>query len=475
MSIKLEDYEDFLKDAAPEIRDVLDSTFQEASRVMSPAGLQIYMDGAKSLCNLGRGSDVVISYIQEMPLVAKECGEDVIGDCLTAAMKLSSMTSAEVVSLLFASMPTAARNLGDAELFRGYLTLIHQLASTASRGVRPMLNHIDDLLSKLTLSGLRRWANFGAQAYRRDFNNLTAYFNLESADSRAMLQKERRGILFIKTQRKLNFYLRALWGRDFFLRPTGADFADFRPYIEHRIFHLPDALDDYGDIAGLEVYRATAAHMASHMVYSSEPISAEGLSPAQMFFIGLVEDARIEYKAVREFPGLKKLWRRMMEEADGEGEKVEHPSMPILVHLSLMLLDDSIASDDEELNKFAKSFHEGIEENQDNNKFCWNLGLDIFNLFAKRKEVPSLRILERIDIPYRDDNRYVWEFEEFTGDVEFDYVPASQQQVRREVSALMMAHEVDCELAGDDAQEIWTNKDVMRFYEDNLTDTANEL
>ena len=88
---------------------------------MSPTGLQVYMDGAKSLFNLGRGSGLVISYLQEMPLVAKECGEDVVGDRLTAAMKLSSMTSAEVVALLFGSMPTAARNLGDAELFRGYL------------------------------------------------------------------------------------------------------------------------------------------------------------------------------------------------------------------------------------------------------------------------------------------------------------------------------------------------------------------
>ncbi|MDQ6978264.1 MAG: VWA domain-containing protein, partial [Ghiorsea sp.] len=285
--IKLEDYQDTLQDVAPEIKDVLQSTFQEASRVMSPVGLQTYLDGAKTLINLGRGNDVVISYLQEMPLVAKECGEDVIDDCLSAAMKLSSMTSGAVVSLLFASMPTAARNLGDAELFRGYLTLIHQLASTASRGVKPMLNHIDELLSKLTLSGLRRWSTFGAQAYRRDFNNLTAYFNLESADSRAVLQKERSGILLVKTQRKLNFYLRALWGRDFFLRPTGADFADFRPFIEHRVLHLPDALDDIADIAGLEVYRATAAHMASHMMYSTAPISAEQLSPAQMFFIGL--------------------------------------------------------------------------------------------------------------------------------------------------------------------------------------------
>ncbi len=476
MSIKLEHYEDFLTDAAPEIRDVLNSTFQEASRVMSPTGLQEYMEGAKSLCNLGRGTGVVISYLQNMPLVAKECGEDVIGDCLTAAMKLSSMTSGEVVALLFGSMPTAARNLGDAELFRGYLTLIHQLASTASRGVRPMLNHIDELLSKLTLSGLRRWSQFGAQAYRRDFDNLTAYFNLESADSRAVLQKERRGILFIKTQRKLNFYLRALWGRDFFLRPTGADFADFRPFIEHRILHLPDAVDDCGGVSGLELYRATAAHMAAHMVYSSAPISAEGLSPAQMFFIGLVEDARIEYKAISEFPGLKKLWRSLMEaDAKDSDSKTEHPTMLLLELFSRMLLDAKATSDDDELNALAHKFHEGIEENQDNNNFCWHLGLDIFNLFSSRKEVPSLRILERIDIPYRDDNRYVWEFEEFTWEVEHEYVPASERQVRRQVSVIEMANEVDCELAGDDAQEIWTCSTEVRPYEDDLTDKTKSF
>ncbi|MBL7003097.1 MAG: nitric oxide reductase activation protein NorD [Gammaproteobacteria bacterium] len=472
MSIKLEDYEDFLADAAPEIRDVLDSTFLEASRVMSPTGLQEYMDGARSLCNLGRGSGVVTSYLQEMPLVAKECGEDVVGDCLTAAMKLSSMTSGEVVALLFSSMPSAARNLGDAELFRGYLTLIHQLASTASRGVRPMLNHIDELLGKLTLSGLRRWCNFGAQAYRRDFNNLTAYFNLESADSKAMLQKERRGILFVKTQRKLNFYLRALWGRDFFLRPTGADFADFRPFIEHRILHLPDALDDVGPdehkIAGLELYRATAGHMASHMMYSTAPISAEGLSPAQMFFIGMVEDARIEYKAGNDFPGLRRLWRSLIV-LKGE-EKVEHQTMPLLQELALALLDPTVNLDDADLDAIVKKFHAEIEEKQDDNQLSWHIGLEVFNILSQRKEVPSLRILERIDIPYRDDNRYVWEFEEFDADVEFEYVPASQRQVRKTVSVIEMANEVDCELAGDDAQEIWTCETNMRPYEDDLTD-----
>ena len=471
MSIKLEDYDEALRDAAPEVRSVLEATFQEASRVMSPAGLEEYLDGAKALSNLGRGSGVVTTYLQEIPLVAKECGEDIISDCLTGAMKLSSMTSGEVIELFFNSMPAAARRLGDAELFRGYLTLIHQLASTASRGVRPMLNHIDDLLSKLTLSGLRRWCNFGAQAYRRDYDNLTAYFNLESKDSLAMLQKERRGILFVKTQRKLNFYLRALWGRDFFLRPTGADFADFRPYIETHVLHMPDAVDNIGDIPGLEVYRATAAHMAAHMSYTPAAISAEELSPAQMSFIGLLEDARIEYRAIQEFPGLKKLWRSLLSLSYEQAP--EHPAMLTLEKVALMLLDASVRCEFSELNEFADRFHEQINEHQDDTRFSWHMGLELFNYFSARKEVPSLRILERIRIPYRDDNRFVWEFEELTWNVDNEYVPASQRQVRRQVSVMEMANEVDCELAGDDAQEIWTCSTEMYPYEDDLGNTKS--
>ncbi|WP_308873059.1 hypothetical protein [Thiothrix subterranea] len=161
MAIHLEEYREFLEKITPRVRDVLDGSYQEATRVMSPAGLLDYLDGAKAIQKLGRGEDLLITYLQEMPLVAKECGEDIIPDVVTSAMKLSSMVSGEVITLMISSLPTASRHLGDAELVRGYLTFIHQFSSTAARGLRPMLNHMDELLSKLTLSGLRRWANFG--------------------------------------------------------------------------------------------------------------------------------------------------------------------------------------------------------------------------------------------------------------------------------------------------------------------------
>ncbi len=465
MTVNLQDYAACLEKAAPEVADTLEATFHDAARVMSPAGLHDYMEGAKGLCNLGRGHDVVLSFLEEMPAVVQECGEDVIRDCIEAAMKLSSMTSAQVIALLFASLPTAARRLGDPELLRGYLTLVHQLSAKASRGLRPMLGNIDPLLSMLTLSGLRRWANFGADAYRRDLNNLVKYFSLESADSKKMLQKERRGTLFVDTQRKLNFYLRALWGRDFFLRPAAADHTGFRPYCENHILHLPDAVDDIGSISGLELYRAQAAHLAAHQSYTNNAIPGESLSPAQMFFIGLIEDARVEYQAAQEFPGLKKLWGRLL--AIGHEGATEHPTVPLLERFARCLNDATMRTGDAELDRIAAGFHADIDARRHDNRLSVEFGMELFRLLADRKEVPSLRILESIRMPHRDDNRIVWAYESLDWEaLGTDYVPAWQRQVRKYVSAVEMANEVDCELAGDDAQEVWVCSSTFMPYED---------
>lgn len=465
MTVTLEDYRACFAKAPPELFDTVETCFHEAARVMSPQGLQDYMEGAKGLCNLGRGHDLVLSYLEEMPAVVKECGEDVIRDCINAAMKLSSMTSGEVIALLFASLPTAARRLGDPELLRGYLTLVHQLSAKAARGLRPMLGNIDELLSKLTLSGLKRWANFGADAYRRDLPNLQKYFALESADSRKMLQQERRGTLFIDAQRKLNFYLRALWGRDFFLRPTAADYEGYKPYIEHHVMHLPDAVDPVAEVSGYDLYRAMAAHQAAHMQYTRAPISAEALSPAQMVFIGLVEDARVEYLAARDFPGLAKLWARLL--GVTYEQDPEHPTVTALERAAEALATPGVATGDADLDAVIGKFHAALPERADDNRMSWDLGLEMFHVFAGRRDVPSLRILNAVRIPYRDDNRFVWEFEEFDWDSHgAEYIPASQRQVRKYVSVMEMAHEVDTELAGDDAQEVWICEDNFMPYED---------
>ena len=471
MTINIDDYREVLERAEPRVRDTLEASFHEAARVMSPAGLHHYLEGARALMDLGRGGDLVVSYLQEMPAVVKEVGEEVIGDCVTAAMRLASLVSGEIISLLFSSLPAVARRLSDAELVRGYLGFIHQLASKAPRGLRPMLAHVDELFSKLTLGGFRRWANWGAQAHARDFDAQVRYFNLESADSLAVLQKERRGTLFVDNQRRLNFYLRALWGRDFFMRPTSGDYESregLRPFIERRVIHLPDAYDDFGSVGGKELYRAAAAHAAAHLVYTVMPLSAEALSPTQMFLMGLIEDARVEYLAVRDFPGLQGLWRGILSEACHRDEGKD-PTVARLERLALGLLDPAVRDDDAVVAETSRDFWTQIGERAEDPQLAWDLGMALFHRLGA---LPSLRILETLGIPYRDDNRYLWAFDEEEW-AQAEYIPASQRQVRKTVSVMEMVNELDCELAGDDAQEIWRLE--TPFYLDQEGCTINEL
>ena len=449
----------------------IESAYEEAARILSPRGLANYLEGVKAMCSLGRGEDLIITYIQEVPAVAKEVGEDVLPDVVQSLMKLSSHTSGTVLTLLLQNMPLAAQRMGDAEVFRAYLKLIHQLAGKAPRGLRPMMENLDELLSKLTLGGLRRWSMWGAQAHQRDLDGQISFFGLKSESSKSVLQKERRGTLFVDTQRKLNFYLRALWGRAFFMRPTSGDFETrqgLQPFIEDWFLHLPDAFDTYHGISGVEIYRAATAHCAAHLVYTKQNISAEQLSPVQMRCIDIFEDARIEYLATQDFPGLAKLWRSFFTNERGENEEriKLHSAMDVLVRMARALIDDDYVDTDDELNRQAATFKIQLAENADNSQISWDAGIEFYHLLT-RDGVPSLRSCSDFPIPYRDDNRYIWDFDEITfREQGSDYIPASQGQVRRNVGVMEFINEVDCETAGDDAQEIWVLNTELFPYED---------
>lgn len=472
MSVDFSEYVACLNQADQEHVQALESSYHEAARVMSPNGLKNYLEGMRAMCTMGRGHDLVLTYVQEMPSVAKEVGEDIIPDIVHALMKLASHTSGSVISLMMSNMPLVARRLGDADVLRGYLTLLHNLAGKAPRGLRPMMEVLDELLSKLTLGGLRRWALWGAQAHARDLDGQMAYFGLKTDASRSILQKERRGTLFVDNQRKLNFYLRALWARAFFMRPTSGDYESregLKPFIENFQVHLPDAFDSFHGISGIEIYRAAAAHCAAHMVYTTDPISAEQLSQAQMLFISLFEDARVEYLAIKDFPGLKKLWLSFFTAPPTtEDEPVDvHETMDLMMRMARALLDENYRDELDYIHNLARDFRQKLDANPADNRAAWLAGIEFYNLIVQHAAIPSVRILESMPIPYRDDNRYIWAFSENMFVAEgVDYLPASQQQVRKYVSAVEMANEVDCELAGDDAQEIWVCATELFPYED---------
>ncbi|MHB1300386.1 MAG: VWA domain-containing protein [Burkholderiales bacterium] len=473
MSIKLEDYAELLEDLSQHSRDALNVSWHDATKVFSPRGLDNYLKGVSAIRGLGRGDSLVETWIQEAPRVAKEVGEDVVGELATASLVLASKTSGSVIELLLATAPTAARRLGDAQLFINYLQFINTLIAQAPRGVRPMLDNLETLFQHLTLGGLRRWALWGAHAHRTNYEEQIRYFGLDSKESLAMLQKERKGTLLVDVQRRINMYLRALWARDFFMRPTSGDFESregYKPYIEDYLLHLPDAYDDFAvegqePVSGLELYRATAAHCAAHVVETKLPLSAEALNPMQMAVISVIEDARVEALSIRRFPGLKQLWSRLHLATPDMNASVGD----YLNRLARALLDENYRDDDPWVAE-GRVLFASAQDRLGSNQISWEIGVQLAHSLSRR-QIPYNPRTDVLAAPYRDDNRYFWEFEEFDFERAASAGYDTIKQVRKYVNVMEMANEIDVETAGDDAEEIWVLGTELYPYE-NIGDES---
>ncbi len=476
MAVQLVDYPELLEDLGDHAKEVLEANWHEAARVFTSRGLEAYLQGASSLKALGRGSDLVAAFVESAPQVAREIGEQAVFEMLSTAIRMYSKTSAQVLSLFFASGPVVARRLGEIELFRGYLLLIDQLLAQAPQGVRPMLGKIDVLLDQMTLGGLRRWAMWGVSAYRNDFAAQADFFGLASAQAQAVMQKERRGVLFIDIQRRLVMYLRALWGRDFFLRPTSGDFETregYRPYIEDYFIYVPDAYDDWENAQGertaaLELFRAAAAHASAHVVLSRFDARFELAPAAQRPWIGLLEDAWVERRAIGKFPGLYPLWRQLATVQASVDRGAEPDLAEVLARAARALLDADYEDEHPLVARVREAFARLPEDDGDRYTPIVEAAVEL----AAQAEAEGLRYTPAVEtslIPYRDDNRYLWTppASASLGDP----LAGGQPQVRKYVSIMEMINTVDVENAGDDAQEVWVLS--TEFYEDDGV-TLNE-
>ncbi|NIC43099.1 nitric oxide reductase activation protein NorD, partial [Aquabacterium sp. A08] len=473
MSAHLHDRAAWIEPLEPALRQRLEHGWAEAAKVLSARGLDHYVKGAAALQGLGRGEALVHAWLDSVPQVAREVGEDAVGELATTALALASKTSGAVIERVLATAPTAARRLADGALFGQYLQFLNTLVAQAPRGLRPMLDQLDTLLGQLTLGGLRRWATWGAQAHRTHHVEQIAYFGLQSKEALAMLQQERKGTLLVDVQRRLNMYLRALWGRDFFMRPTAGDFesrAGYRPFIEDHVIHLPDAYDavagNAGAVDATQLYRAAAAHAAAHLVYTRRPISGESLSPWQRALIGLVEDARVEALAQARFPGLRALWAPL-HTAPATQQATAGDWMG---RLARALLDPAHEDAHPWIAQGRALWAEALPRLQadpHDHTVSWEIGVQLAHRYSELTQGPAFQ--PRTDgqtAPYRDDNRYFWAFDGFDFERGLAAGDAPPRQVRKQVDLMAFVNELEVEGAGDDAQEIWVLGTELFPYED---------
>lgn len=451
------DHAGLVQELPPALHPALAATLPDARRRLSPRGLDTWLRGVGGLHRLGRGEALVLAWIEAAPQLARDLGEDILAEFASACAGFASRTSGAVIERIIATAPIAARRLGDATLFRSFLRFLEHLLARAPRGIRPMLEHLGELLDVLTLGGLRRWADWGAEAHRTDYPELARYFGLESAESRAVLKRERKGLLFIDVQRRLGMYLRALWGRDFVMAPTAGDFdsrAGLQPYIEGFTLFLPDALDDWAGMPALDLYRAQIAHLAAHLAALEQAHQGEGLNALQMTCIGLIEDARAEALAIARLPRLQALWAGFhAQTGDGVAGQFDRIARALLT-----------GEAEDALSDWALAGFRAIS--LQDAQAARHLGLALAD---RLRDQPFSAWRDRPSCPYRCDNRILWEYEA----LEFDSIAAAPAQTRKYVSVTEMVNEVEVETAGEDAQEIWVQANEL-FDDDGISFNERE-
>jgi nitric oxide reductase NorD protein len=406
-------------------QSVFGECFAHAQRLLTPVGADAYVDGANSICKMGRGEEPVLAFLEEMPLVAKQLGCEVIADVVEFTKKLARTPNSRAIAPFLQSLAAAARHLESRELFGEYLQLVWQImqrtspkvhgidAMYASECLPEFLNSAPFLLGQISLGGLKNWADYGVKGYPNDPARQRDYFMLQSADSRAIMQRERRGTLLTDHERRLDLYLRGLWQGEAIFRPYSLAFDQLRkpvPYLDDNGIHLPDVYEDTSGIRGIDRYRALLAHLSAHRRWT-EPLMADNFSPFQRIAIEAFEDSRVEWLALQEYPGLRKLWCAL----HPAPKEIEHQAgvsyiRHRLAMLSRALLDPEHGYRNPDILRYAEKFHALMAAGNTATRDMVDLGVHFISQTRKPSDSSPRVYFDDTEIGYRDDNRLMWRF-----------------------------------------------------------------
>ena len=472
----------------PQVDAVFESCMVEASRVLTPEGMEAYLQYARFLGKMGRGVEPLLMFLAEWPAVARTLGEDALPAISATIHTLWKSPNGKAINPFLQSLPAVARRLPAREPFQRYLSLgldfmerttgsIHGHHKTfASPGLPLFFEQAPHLLGQLSIAGLERWVEYGIRNHPNHPERQREYFSLQSADARAVLQRERRGTLLADHNRVLDLYLQALWTEEALLvpftvhtdtqtpattpegeAPTGMP-GQVQPYFDDAGMRLPDVYGDRAGVRGIDRYRAALAHMVGHRRWS-QPQVADNWSPFQRLAVETFEDARIDLLLMRTYPGLRRtLLALHPRPVQGACNDQTHSCLRHrLAMVSRAILDADHGYTDPDVLLFAERVHQSMQV-EAGKKYPMIAGdgrvppdvaptgmsstqamaaLALSFVARTRRQSDQLPKVWFTDteVDYRDDNRHLWIYIE-EGDEESSFDQARRSQDSPETNGL---------------------------------------
>jgi nitric oxide reductase NorD protein len=438
-----------------QVQDVFEECMTEALKTLSPEGVPAYLDAARFLGGMGRGAEPILIFLQEWPGIALVLGDDSLPAIMEAIRRMWRSPNGRAIVPFLQTLPAVARRLKTCEQMEAYLALaldfmerttgsVHGIQTTfPSPGLPDFFHRAPYLVSQLSLQGLRNWVQYGIRYYHDHPERQRDFFSLQSADSRAMLQRERHGTLLADHERQLDMYLRGLWRDHDYFVPYSLNFDELRkpvPYFDQLGIRLPDVYDDLHGVAGIDRYRAVLAHIAAHRRWS-RPIFADNFSPFQRIAVEIFEDSRVEHLAMREYPGLRRLFQALHPVPDENAcdPATESAIRHRLAMVSRAMLDQEHPYRNPFVIEFAQRFHALMQVDESSTEAMAELAV-LFIARTRRQSDQSPRMyFKDTEVGYRDDNRHLWKFHELSDDEEM-FEEHRQASDEGEIQALPPRH-----------------------------------
>ncbi|MDD5003713.1 MAG: VWA domain-containing protein [Acidithiobacillus sp.] len=426
----------------PRVGEVFSDCIAKASARLGPAGVSAYVDAARVLCKLGRGEEPVLIFLEEWPDVGAALGDGTLEMVMQMVQFMQRTPNGNAIGGFLQTLAPVSRTLLSREQLGHYLNTLRDMMERTigsihghhqthpSPGLPELLRQAPTLLQSLTVDGLRNWVDYGVRNYLHHPERQKDFFSLQSADSRAVLQRERHGTLLADVERKLDLYLRGLWQDSEVLVPYSTAFATLRtpqPYYDALGMRLPDVLDDLPGVSALDHYRAILAHMVGHRRWSI-PQTADNWSPFQRMAVEFFEDARIDTLLIRTYPGLRAILLALHPKpAEGACDPETTSCLRHrLAMLSRALLDPEHGYRNPVLHDFVGRFHRELAGGNADTPTMARLALDYVTTTRRQSDQFAKVHFADTEISYRDDNRGLWRFIE-SGDEE-DAFDAEQRK-----------------------------------------------
>ena len=427
----------------------------EAEALLSPDGIKAYLEGASLVCMIGRGFEPVLVYLEEMPEVADLLGEDTLELISQTVWKISRSPNGKAILPFLQTVAEAARRLGSATLLGHYVDFvldfmerttgsIHGFHTTIpSPGLPELLERMPQLLNTLSLEGIRNWTAYGLRHYSDHPDRQRDYFSLQSADSRAILQRERHGTLFADYERQLDLYMQALWKDKEHFVPYSSAFDELRkpmPYYDALGIRVPDVYDDRNGVSGINRYRALLAHIAAHKRWTT-PQVADNYSPFQRVAIEFFEDCRVERLAMQVYPGLREIFLALhpVPEEGACNPEQESCIRHRLAMFSRAALDPQHGYQNSDLLEFLGRFNELMAQDDHSTKDIAALAISYIARTRRQADLSANIYFTDTEVDYRDDNRHMWRFIE-EGDEEEMFEEERRPESEEEQEGLPPRH-----------------------------------